>query len=341
MANQEIINSVTDYVTTKLIPNEHKNPEVFRQEFINAGFFKIGHSEDAGGLGLNLEDLIRVQMQFGRTKLGFRNIFSTTTTLASWMLEQTGNLDILDEVGKGAVVSMAYTEPEKTSSTTYESRQGNNFINGTKRYISNSVHAKYFITFAKDTLFLVPREEVKVGSNYEKMGQELNPVADVYFDNSKANRIIGEQGRGLRLSTDAFTRGRLIVSAVCTGMAMRLCDEMTAYAKERGVFKHQLVQGLIAEAVAKTFAARSSVIEAAKNLTPLNSSCAKLICTNAANEVADNAVQVLGGYGYMRGHIVEEFYRDARLFRLYEGTDEIQKLAIAKNYKQGIINEYP
>lgn len=333
---------IKDYVTNELIPNEHKDPELYRDEFIRMGFFKLGHSEKNGGLGLSLLEQVQLQMQLGRTKLGFRNIFSTTTTLASGLLDDHNEIELLDQIGEeGAVVSMAFTEPEKTSVTRFrELKNGWYGINGHKRFISNSPVAKHFIVFAEGTFFIVDaRKDVVVGPPHNKMGQDDNPVADVYFNDSRTNHILGEKGKALPLAEKAFTKGRLIVTAVSVGMCIRMCDEMTSYAKERDVFKHQLVQGLIADSIAHTYAAKATVLEAATNFSPLASSAAKLFCTNVANKVADNAVQVLGGYGYMRGHIIEQFYRDARVFRLYEGTDEIQKLNIAKHFKEGCLND--
>jgi len=335
-----VVKTVSEYVDNVLIPNENKIPTDYLDEFIRMGFFRIGHSEQYGGLGLSLRDQILLQMQFGRTKLGFRNQFSTTTTLASGLLDQFGEAELLEQVNNGTVISMAYTEPEKTSSTTYKRVDDNSWkINGSKLYISNSPLATWFIVFASGTFFLVHKDQVEIGNPHVKMGQEENPVADVYFNNSISTKMLGQEGRALPLAEGAFTRGRLIVTAVSVGMCMRMCDEMVAYAKARNVFQHQLVQGLIADSVAKTYAAKATVIEAATNFSPLSSSAAKLFCTNAACQVADNAVQVLGGYGIMRGHIIEQFYRDVRVMRLYEGTDEIQKLNIAKHFKEGILNE--
>lgn len=334
-----IIDHIKSYVDEVLIPNEHQDPKDFFQEFVRMGFFKIGHREEYGGLGLTLREQILLQMQFGRTKLGFRNQFSTTTTLASKLLEQFDQADILKEINEGTVVSFAYTEPTKTSKTLYKKIDENVWqINGQKRYISNASKAKYFIVYANGTLFLVDKNQVIVGMDHDKMGQEENPVADVYFNDSLSYRMLGEEGKALPIAEHAFTRGRLIVTAVSVGMCMRLCDEMYTYAKQRDVFKHQLVQGLIADSISKTYAAKATAIEAATNFSPLASSSAKLICTNLANQVADNAVQVLGGYGYMKGHIIEQFYRDIRVMRLYEGTDQIQMLNIAKHYDEGALN---
>jgi len=334
-----LLDAVKDYVTEELIPNEHKDPSLYKDEFVRMGFFRLGHSEENGGLGLSFLDQIKIQMQLGRTKLGFRNQFSTTTTLASGLLDEYNQGDLLEQINNGTVISVAFTEPEKSTKTTYVENSGKYYITGQKRYISNSQSANWFIVYADGTFFVVPRNQVIVGKNYEKMGQDENPVADVYFDNSCADRILGPIGKALPIAERAFTRGRLIVTAVSVGMCMRMCDEMTAYAKQRDVFKHQLVQGLIADSVAKTYAAKATVLDAAKNFSPLTSSSAKYFCTNIANQVADNAVQVLGGYGYMRGHIIEQFYRDVRVMRLYEGTDQIQQLHIAKYFQEGCINE--
>lgn len=336
--HHELVETVKEYVTKELIPNEHTNPIDYKQQFVDMGFFRLGHSEKHGGLGLSLRDQILIQMQFGRTKLGFRNQFSTTTTLAAGLLDLFEEQELLEEINNGSVISVAFTEPEKTSKTTY-TQDGNKWvINGSKRYISNSPIADRFIVYADGSFFVVNKDQVTVGENYKKMGQDENLVADVYFDNAISYKMLGKEGRALPVAEKQFEKGRLIVTAVSVGMSMRMCDEMTEYAKQRGVFEHQLVQGLIADSVAKTYAAKAAVIEAATNFSPLASSSAKYFCTNMAGQVADNAVQVLGGYGYMSGHIIEQFYRDVRVMRLYEGTDQMQQLNIAKHFREGCLN---
>jgi len=326
----DIVHAVQDYVEKKLKPNEHMNPEDFRQEFIDFGFFRIGHSKENGGLGLSTEELIRIQMALGQTKLGFRNIFSTTTTLAAGIFDSYNSSHWLDKISNGTVISTAFTEPDKGSRTSIN----NGKITGHKRFISNAPRADYFLVYASGTFFVVSSDDpgVTVGVPWEKTGQEENPVADVYFNNAEPISQIGPNGKALVMAENQFVKGRLIVSAVCTGMAIRLCEEQYQYAVDRQVYGYQLVKGLIADSVAKTYAAKSMVLEASRDLNTMTSSATKLMATNLAGQVADNAVQVFGGYGYMRGHIVEQFFRDIRVFRLYEGTDQIQQVNIATQY---------
>jgi acyl-CoA dehydrogenase len=138
----------------------------------------------------------------------------------------------------------------------------------------------------------------------------------------------------------SLAHGRLSISAVCVGLAQRILDETVAWAKERSqgghkIGEYQLIQGLLADSQTELYAGRAMVLEAARAYdagedTKLGPSCAKYFCSEMVGRVADRAVQIFGGMGYMRGVAVERFYRDVRLFRIYEGTSQIQQVVIAK-----------
>ena len=177
------------------------------------------------------------------------------------------------------------------------------------------------------------------------MGQFGAWTADVYLDDVRvphANLIGGDAGlhRGYLTAMQCLAHGRIHIAAVCVGMAERLVDETVNYAATRRqggqvIAEYQLIQGLIADSVTEYRAARSLVLDVARDFDSgadqrLGPSCAKYFASEAVGRIADRAVQVHGGSGYMRGIAVERFYRDARLFRIYEGTSQIQQVIIAR-----------
>ena len=192
--------------------------------------------------------------------------------------------------------------------------------------------------------FVVERDTpgVSVGPPEKKMGQQGAHICDVNFDGARvpvANRIAGE-GEGFKVAMSVLDKGRLHISAVCVGVAERLIREMVHYARERVQFgkpliEHQLVAAMLADSQAETYAAKSMVMDAARRrdagerVTMLASSC-KLFASEMVGRVADRAVQVFGGAGYVADYGIERFYRDVRIFRLYEGTTQIQQIVIGR-----------
>jgi acyl-CoA dehydrogenase len=230
-------------------------------------------------------------------------------------------------------------------------------IDGAKRYITNAPVADVFMVFARSdpaaagpagiTAFLVPRSStgLRVGARDHKMGQFGAWTADVYLDGVRvpAGAVVGGDagvGQGYVTAMRSLGHGRIQIAALCVGMAGRLVDEMVGYARDRRqggtpIAEFQLVQGLLADSVTEHLAGRSLVLEVARGYdagtdTRLGPSAAKYFASEMVGRVADRAVQVHGGAGYMRGVPVERFYRDARLFRIYEGTSQIQQLVIAR-----------
>ena len=175
------------------------------------------------------------------------------------------------------------------------------------------------------------------------MGQRGTRTCDVIFDNCRvaADAVIGGvEGQGFKTAMKVLNRGRLHIAAVCVGAAQRLCDEAVRFARERVQFgkpiaEHQLIQAMLADSATETFAGRSMVLEAARQFDGgerviQQAASAKLFCSEMVGRVADRAVQIHGGAGYMQDYAVERFYRDVRLFRLYEGTSQIQQIIIAR-----------
>jgi len=275
----------------------------------------------------------------------------------------------LPRIASGEVTtSFALTEPEAGSDPSTlitradpvkEDGEGGGgwAISGTKRYITNAPAADLFMVFARTdqdqpggrgiSAFLVPRGTpgLTVGPKDRKMGQAGAWTADVYLDRVHvgADALVGGEGglgRGFQIAMGCLAHGRVGISAMCVGMAGRLVDESVAWATQRRqsgrpIGSFQLVQGLIADSMTDYYAGRAMVLDAARRFetgedTKVGPSCAKYFTSEMVCRVADRAVQVHGGAGYMRGVAVERFYRDARLIRIYEGTSQIQQVIIAR-----------
>jgi len=190
----------------------------------------------------------------------------------------------------------------------------------------------------------VPRDTpgVSVGKSEKKMGQQGAHIHDVNFDNVKVpieNRL-GAEGQGFRVAMQVLDRGRLHISGVCVGVAERLIEESVRYAAERKQFgqaiaSFQMIQAMLADSRAETNAARGMILEAARRRdaggdVTMDAAAAKLFASEMVGRVADRAVQIFGGSGYVADFGIERFYRDVRIFRLYEGTSEIQRIIIAR-----------
>jgi acyl-CoA dehydrogenase len=225
-------------------------------------------------------------------------------------------------------------------------------LSGSKRFITNADKASLFTVMARTggegargvSAFLVPADlpGVSVGKPEKKMGQQGAHVCDVHLDEvpvPAANRL-GEEGEGFKIAMRVLDRGRLHIAAVCVGISERLIADAVAYAQERKQFgkslsDFQLIQAMIADSKTETMAARALVLEAAtlkdqdKPIT-LEAAAAKYFASETVGRVADRAVQIFGGAGYIADYGIERLYRDVRLFRIYEGTSQIQQLVIAR-----------
>jgi acyl-CoA dehydrogenase len=192
---------------------------------------------------------------------------------------------------------------------------------------------------------IVERETpgLTLGSIDKKMGQSGSMTCDVIFEDCKvpAENIIGEEGEGFITAMKVLDRGRLHISGVSIGVAKRLIDDALSYSMQRKQFgqpiaEQQLIQAMLADSYTEAYASETMALDAARrrdlgeNITKESSAC-KLFCTEMVGRVADRAVQIHGGAGYMSEYAVERFYRDVRLFRLYEGTSQIQQIIIARN----------
>ena len=330
------------------------------------GLFGLTIPEEYGGLGFTTEEEVLASMALCYASPVFRSRIGTNTGIGSQGIVIDGSPEqkqkYLPRLAAGEITgSFALTEPAAGSDAgslrTTARRDGDHYIlNGSKRYITNAPEANVFTVMARTDLqskdargvsaFIVDRDSpgLSVGPYDVKMGQRGSHTADVIFDNVKvpaANLIGGQEGMGFKTAMKVLDKARLNIAAVCVGVAERLLDEALNYAKQRQQFgkpiaEFQLIQAMLADSKAEVYAGRSMVLEAARkkdsgpNIT-LEASCAKLFCAEMVGRVADRAVQIHGGAGYMQVSAVERLYRDVRLFRLYEGTSQIQQLVIAKH----------
>nr|WP_228047130.1 acyl-CoA dehydrogenase family protein [Saccharopolyspora sp. HNM0983] len=346
-------------------------PERLRSKAADMGLFGFALPEEYGGLGLTTSEDVRLAMELGYAVPAFRSMFGTNNGIAGQVIVRNGTdeqrREWLPRLASGqAVASFALTEDGAGSDPsrvrTRAVRDGADYlISGAKRFITNAPHADLLVVFARTdeqaepnkgiSVFLVPTglPGLTIGPPDAKMGQSGAHTAEVHFDEVRvpATAIVGgREGSGFTAAMSSLTRGRLHIAAICVGLAGRVLDESVRAAaeSEQGgapISRFQLVQALLAESQAEYYAGRSMVLEAAREYdagtdTRLAPSSAKLFCSEMVSRVADRAVQVHGGSGYMRGVPAERFYRDARVFRIYEGTSEVQKLIIAKQLLRSV-----
>ncbi|MBP8205493.1 MAG: acyl-CoA dehydrogenase family protein [Giesbergeria sp.] len=341
-------------------------PETIVQEMRDLGLFGMTIPEKFGGLELTMEEECRVLFELCQTAPAFRSIIGTTVGIGSQGILMDGTPEQqaqwLPKLATGEVIaSFALTEPEAGSDAaslrTSARREGDFYIvNGTKRYITNAPHAGMFTLMARTnpedkgaggvSSFIVDAKSpgISFGKYDKKMGQRGAHTCDVIFDNVKvpaANLIGLKEGQGFKTAMKVLEKGRIHIAAVAVGVAQRVLRDALNYALERQQFgqpiaEFQLVQAMLADSQAELYAAECMTIDAArrrddgKNVAT-EASCSKMFATEMVGRVADRAVQILGGAGYMAEYGIERFYRDVRLFRLYEGTTQIQQLIIARN----------
>jgi acyl-CoA dehydrogenase len=349
---------------------DDKVPDDLREQAKKMGLFGYAIPQEWGGLGLDLTQDVELAMELGYTSLALRSMFGTNNGIAGQVLVGFGTDEQkarwLEQMAAGDVVaSFALTEPGAGSNPsglrTKAVRDGSQengdwIINGQKRFITNAPVADLFIVFARTrpadengagiAVFLVPAEAVgvKVGAKDAKMGQEGAWTSDVGFDDVRvpAGALIGgSEDIGYRAALTSLARGRVHIAALAVGTAQRALDESVAYAATATqggtpIGNFQLVQAMIADQQTGVLAGRALVRDTARQWVSgedrrIAPSAAKLFCTEMVGQVADLAVQIHGGSGYMREVPVERIYRDVRLLRLYEGTSEIQRLIIGSN----------
>jgi len=367
----ELTGVLRDFIRQEVMPAEagiDESDEIPARLIAQAkemGLYGYALPTEYGGLGLSVEQQVRLTIELGYTSPAFRSLFGTNNGIAGQVLVLAGTDEQrkqwLPRLASGEVVaSFALTEPDAGSDpsrivTSAVADGGGWVIDGLKRYITNAPAADVFMVFARTDpqappgkgigVFIVPAalSGVSVAARDHKMGQAGAWTADVSFSGVRVpgDALVGEAAAaGYATAMRSLAHGRLVIAAMCVGVAARLIDESVAYAKERTqggrpIGEYQLIQAMLADSQTEYMAARALVLDAAarydagtdRRLAP---SAAKYFASEAVGRIADRAVQIHGGSGYIRGIAVERLYRDVRLFRIYEGTSQIQQLVIAR-----------
>lgn len=330
------------------------------------GLFGLTIPESYGGLGLTMEEESRLLFELCKTSPAFRSVIGTTVGIGSQGILMDGTPEqkayYLPKLATGEwMASFALTEPDAGSDAaslrTTAIRDGDVYVvNGTKRYITNAPQATLFTLMARTnpqdktaggvSAFILDAKSpgITLGKIDQKMGQKGAHTCDVIFENVRvpASHLIGgREGQGFKTAMKVLEKGRIHLAAVCVGVAQRILNDALRYAVDRKQFGQsiadfQLVQAMLADSKAELYAAECMVIDAARKRdegrnVATEASCCKMFSSEMCGRVADRAVQILGGAGYLSEYGIERFYRDVRLFRLYEGTTQIQQLIIARN----------
>lgn len=354
------------------VADEDRVPDDILADMKALGLFGLSLPEEYGGLGLTMEEEVSVAFELGQTSPAFRSMMGTNNGIGGQGIVMDGTPEQkaywLPKLAAGDVIgSFALTEPnagsDAASLQTSARLEGDHYVlNGTKRFITNAPHAHIFTVMARTdpekkgasgiSAFIVERGTpgLSLGKIDKKMGQKGAHTSDVIFEDCRvpaANIIGGVPGQGFKTAMKVLDRGRLHIAAVCVGVAERLLHEALTYAAERKQFgqpiaEFQLVQAMLADSKAEAYAARCMVLDAARRKddgqnVSTEAACCKMFASEMVGRVADRAVQIHGGAGYIAEYAVERFYRDVRLFRIYEGTTQIQQLVIARNLLRDLV----
>ena len=349
-----------------IVAETDRIPEDIVAEMRRMGLFGFAIPAEYGGMGLTLEEEVLVNFELSRCSPVFRSIAGTNNGIGSMGIVIDGTeaqkRKFLPRLASGEIIgSFALTEPGSGSDAgalaTRAQRDGDVYVlNGTKRFITNAPEAGIFTVMARTdpatrdasgvSAFIVEAgtQGLSLGPTDRKMGQRGGHTSDVIFQDARvpaANLIGGKEGMGFKTAMKVLDKARLNIAAVCVGVAERMLEDALAYAMQRRQFgrpvgEFQLVQAMLADCRTEIFAARSMTLEAARMFDAgeriaTEASCCKYFASEMCGRVADRAVQIHGGAGYMADYGIERFYRDVRLFRLYEGTSQIQQLVIARN----------
>jgi acyl-CoA dehydrogenase len=375
---EQLLETVARFVRERLVPNEKRlededrvPPEIIA-EMRELGLFGLSTPVEYGGLGLSMEDEVRVNFELGQTSTSFRALIATNNGIGSQAILIDGTEEqrrmYLPKLASGEIIgSFALTEPEAGSDAgslrTTAKKDGDAYIlDGTKRFITNAPEAGLFTVLARTgtqasgsagiSAFIVEAgtRGIRLGALDKKMGQRGAHTSDVIFEECRipSSCLIGGpkmENQGFKTAMKVLDRGRLTMAATAVGVSERLIRESVRYASTRVQFgkpigEFQLIQAMLADSKTEAYAARTMVIDAAKKrdrgeAVSMEASCAKYFATESVGRIADRAVQIFGGAGYIADYGIERFYRDVRLMRLYEGTSQIQQLIIARAMLKG------
>lgn len=341
-------------------------PDDILAEMRDMGLFGVTTPPEYGGAGMNISQYIGFIRAIAYASPAYRSIISINIgmvckALVGFGTDQQKN-HWLPKLAAGSIAAFGLTEPDSGSDSaamkTRAVRDGNGYVlNGTKRYITNAPFADVLLVLARtnaDVLpknahvsaFLVPRNAagVSIGKADGKMGQAGSQIADVILEDVHVDGdalLGGEEGMGFRTAMQSLDNGRLSVAAASVGYAQRMLDTGLKYAMERKAFgepiaNFQLIQAMLADSKTEIYAAESMLNDVCARADRgekilVEAAATKMFASEMCGRVADRIVQIHGGAGYLKEYLAERFYRDCRIYRIYEGTTQIQQLVIAKN----------
>ncbi len=343
-------------------------PDDILQEMKDMGLFGLSVPEEFGGAGLNMTQYARAVQTMAYAAPAYRSIFSINVGMFNSAIKNGGTdaqkAEWWPRIAGGEIACFGLTEPGSGSdsaamqTTATPDPDGNGWIlNGTKRYITNAPHADVALIMARTekealpknahvSAFVVPMDTpgISVGSPDKKMGQAGAHIADIMLDDVKVPGdalLGGETGQGFRFAMMSLDNGRISVGAMSTGYARRALDSALRYASERKAFgepiaNFQMIQQMLAESETEIYAAEAMMkdvtarADAGENILR-KAAAFKVFASEMCGRVVDRVVQIYGGAGYLAEYEAERFFRDARIFRIYEGTTQILYLQIAKH----------
>lgn len=340
----------------------HEMPQDLYHKICEMGLQCPSCPEEYGGPNLDAVTTAIIAEEFGRADKGIYGYVSANS-LAGYVVLAAGTdkqkKTFFDNINAGGLASFALTEPnagsDAASIRTKAVREGDEYVlNGTKCFITNSSYAKLFVVLATVdsakgakgvTAFLVERDRpgLSIGKVEEKMGVRSSNTAEVVLEGVRIpveNRL-GEEGKAFAYALNSLTIGRITVAAESVGLAQEALNQAVKYSKERMQFgksisKFQGIQFMLADMEIKIEAARALVHAAAVKQdmgldVTREAAVAKCYATDIAMEVAIDAAQVFGGYGYMREYPMEKMIRDAKIGQVVEGTNQVQRVVISKS----------
>jgi acyl-CoA dehydrogenase len=336
-------------------------PEDVMRKAWGLGLMNLHVPEEYGGPGLSYLDgcLMEEETAWGcsgiATSMGTNGLAAAPLSVAGSHELKKRYLGMLTE--EYTLASFCLTEPDAGSDVsgmrTSAVRKGDRWvINGSKCFITNGGHADWFTVYAKTdreaghrgiSCFIVPKDDtVTVDKKEDKMGQRASNTATITFNETEIplNHLVGEENKGFKIAMTTLDRTRPGIAAMATGIARAAFEFATEYSKQRVQFgvpiaMHQAIQFIIADMATKVHLSRlatwnSAVLLDSGQRNTIESSHAKRFAADSAMEVTTDAVQVYGGYGFIKDYPVEKLMRDAKIMQLYEGTSQIQRLVIAR-----------
>ncbi len=344
-------------------------PEEIVDEMREMGLFGLTMPEEYGGAGMNIPQYVETIRVMSYALPAYRSITSINLGMVCSAIKNGGTEEqrqhFLPRLAAGEIACFGLTEPGsgsdsaamQTTALRDSGGDGNGYVlNGTKRYITNAPFAKIGLIMARTqrenqpknahvSAFLVDMDTPGItrGKSDKKMGQAGSHISDIIFDDVHipGDALLGgEEGRGFATAMQSLDNGRLSVAAASAGYAQRILDTAVRYSTERKAFgepisQFQLIQAMLADSKAEIYAAECMIRDAAAKANNgkaiIEAASAKMFASEMCGRVADRCVQVHGGAGYLAEYEAERFFRDSRIYRIYEGTTQILQLVIARN----------